>query len=387
VKLASRMSLLGTETAFEVLARAKALEAQGRSIVFLGIGEPDFDTPEHIINAAKEALDSGYTHYTPSPGLAEVRACIAADMSERQGYEVSANNVLITPGAKPIMFFTILALCEEGDEVIYPNPGFPIYESMIRFSGATPVPMPLREELDYNPDSAEIEKLFSSKTKLVIVNSPNNPCGSVMPESTQELIARLAAKNGAVVLSDEIYKDFYYEGQHTSITKFPGMAGNSVILDGLSKSYSMTGWRVGYGVFPDELVEPVTRLVTNSVSCTPAFGQMATIAALTASQDSVGSMVAEFKLRRDILVEGLNKLPGISCPVPRGAFYAFPSIKGTGLSSQEFEQRLLDEAGVSLISGTSFGEYGQGYVRISFANSQENIREALRRLDSFLAGL
>lgn len=387
MKLASRMSLLGTETAFEVLARAKALEAEGRSIVFLGIGEPDFDTPEYIINAAKDALDRGYTHYTPSPGIAEVRACIAADMSELQGYEVSANNVVITPGAKPIMFFTILALCEEGDEVIYPNPGFPIYESMVRFSGATPVPMPLREELDYNPDPAEIEKLFSSKTKLVIVNSPNNPCGSVMPESTLELIAGLAAKNGAVVLSDEIYKDFYYEGQHTSITKFPGMAGNSVILDGLSKSYAMTGWRVGYGVFPDELVEPVTRLVTNSVSCTPAFGQMATMTALTAPQDSVTSMVAEFKRRRDILVDGLNKLPGISCPTPLGAFYAFPSIKGTGLTSQEFEQRLLNEAGVSLISGTSFGEYGQGYVRISFANSQENIREALRRMETFLAGL
>ena len=387
MKLASRMSLLGTETAFEVLARAKALEAEGRSIIFLGIGEPDFDTPEHIIDAAKDALDSGYTHYTPSPGIAEVRACIAADMSERQGYQVSANNVVVTPGAKPIMFFTILALCEEGDEVIYPNPGFPIYESMIKFSGATPVPMPLREERDYNPDPAELEKLFSSKTKLVIVNSPNNPCGSVMPESTLELIAELAAKHGAVALSDEIYKDFYYEGRHTSITKFPGMAGNSVILDGLSKSYAMTGWRVGYGVFPDELVEPVTRLVTNSVSCTPAFGQMAAMTALTAPQDSVTSMVSEFKRRRDILVEGLNKLPGVSCPTPLGAFYAFPSIIGTGLTSQEFEQRLLNEGGVSLISGTSFGEYGQGYVRISFANSQENIREALRRMEAFLAGL
>ncbi|MEX2598341.1 MAG: pyridoxal phosphate-dependent aminotransferase [Dehalococcoidia bacterium] len=385
MKLASRMSRLGTETAFEALARAKALEAEGRSIVFLGIGEPDFDTPEHISEAAKVALDNGFTHYTPSPGLGEVRECIAADMSKRLGYEVPARRVIITPGAKPVMFFTILALCEGGDEVVYPNPGFPIYESMIRFSGATPVPMQLREELDYNPDPDQLRTLFSSKTKLVIVNSPNNPCGSVMPNSTLELIAELAAEHGAVVLSDEIYKDFYYEGTHASITRYAGMPEQTVVLDGLSKSYAMTGWRVGYGVFPEPLVEPVTRLVTNSVSCTPAFSQMATVAALSASQNSVTDMVAEFKERRDILVNGLNALPGISCPMPRGAFYAFPSIKGTGLSSEAFERRALNEAGVSLLAGTSFGEYGQGYVRISFANSQENIREALRRLEKFLA--
>ena len=381
------MSLLGTETAFEVLARAKALEAQGQSIIFLGIGEPDFDTPEHIIGAAKDALEQGYTHYTPSPGIPEVRSAIAESMSQRQGYEIAPSNVIITPGAKPIMFFTILALCEAGDEVIYPNPGFPIYESMIRFSGATPVPMPLREELEYNPDPTEIEKLFSSKTKLVIVNSPNNPCGSVIPDSTLELIAEFASNYGSVVLSDEIYKDFYYEGRHNSITKYPDIRASSVILDGLSKSYAMTGWRVGYGVFPDALVEPVTRLVTNSVSCTPAFGQMATITALADSQESVTAMVGEFRARRDILVNGLNKLPGISCPNPAGAFYAFPSIKGTGLSSEEFERRVLYEAGVSLISGTSFGEHGQGYVRISFANSQENIIEALNRIEKFLSKL
>jgi aspartate aminotransferase len=387
MKLASRMSLLGTETAFEVLARAKGLEAAGQSIIFLGIGEPDFDTPEHIINGAKSALDAGYTRYTPSPGLPIVRECIAADMSARQGYDIAPSNVIITPGAKPIMFYTILALCEEGDEAIYPNPGFPIYESMIRFSGATPIPMPLVESQAYNPDPSELEHLFSTKTKLVIINSPNNPCGSVIPDSTLQIIADLAKKNDAIVLSDEIYKDFYFEGSHTSITNFPDMSSRSIILDGLSKSYAMTGWRVGYGIFPDELVEPITRLITNSVSHTPAFTQMAIIDALSSSQESVANMVAEFKIRRDVLVDGLNKLPGISCPMPLGAFYAFPNINGTGLSSRTFEQRLLNEAGVSLISGTSFGEYGEGYVRISFANSMENIEEALRRMAAFLANL
>lgn len=384
MKLASRMSRLGTETAFEALARAKALEAQGRSIVFLGIGEPDFDTPEHIVDAAKTALDDGFTHYTPSPGLIQVREAIAADMGERLGYEVPASRIVVTPGGKPIMFYTILALAEEGDEVLYPNPGFPIYESMIRFTGATPVAMPLREELGYNPDMDEVRSLISPKTKLIIVNSPNNPCGSVMPEESLRQLAEMAREVDAVVLSDEIYKDFYYEGSHYSITAYDGMPERTVVLDGLSKSYAMTGWRLGYGLFPEELVEPVTRLVTNSVSCTPAFGQIATITALTASQESVKSMVAEFRQRRDLLVEGLNKIPGISCPMPGGAFYAFPSIKGTGLTSQDLERRLLDEAGVSLLSGTAFGEHGEGYVRISFANSQDNIREALRRIAEWL---
>ncbi len=385
MKLAARMSRLGTETAFEALARAKALEAEGKSIIFLGIGEPDFDTPEHIIDAAKDALDAGYTHYTPSQGLVEVRESIAADMSRRLGYEVPASAIVITPGAKPIMFYTILALAEEGDEVIYPNPGFPIYESMIRFAGATPVPMRLREELGYNPDMDELRAKLSPRTKLIIVNSPNNPCGSVIPEGDLEQIAEMANEVDAVVLSDEVYKDFYYDGAHTSITQYPGLRERTVILDGLSKSYAMTGWRVGYGIFPEELVEPVTRLVTNSVSCAPAFTQIATMTALAAPQESVTSMVAEFKRRRDVLVEGLNRISGISCPMPKGAFYAFPNVMGTGLSSQEFESRLLSEAGVSLLSGTAFGEFGEGYVRISFANSQENILEAVRRIDSWLA--
>ena len=381
------MSRLGTETAFEALARAKALEAQGRSIVFLGIGEPDFDTPEHIVEAAKDALGDGYTHYVPSAGITEARQAIAADVSRRLDYETPASRVIVTPGGKPIMFFTILALAEEGDEVVYPNPGFPIYESMIRFAGATPVPMQLHEEFGYNPNPDQLDGLITPRTKLIIVNSPNNPCGSVIPDSVLRRIAELAVEADAVVLADEIYKDFYYEGSHSSITQFPGMWDRTVLLDGLSKSYAMTGWRVGYGVLPEPLVEPVTRLVTNSVSCTAAFSQIAALAAIQGPQDSVAGMVAEFKERRDLLVDGLNALPGVSCPMPKGAFYAFPNITGTGLSSGEFERRVLDEAGVSLLSGTSFGKFGEGYARISFANSQDNIRQALSRLGAWLAGL
>ena len=386
MQLASRMSRLGTETAFEALARAKALEAQGHSIVFLGIGEPDYDTPGHIVEAAKDALDAGYTHYVPSAGITEVREAIAADVSRRLDCEVPASRIVVTPGGKPIMFFTILALAEEGDEVIYPDPGFPIYESMVRFAGATPVPMRLREELGYNPDPDELASLVTPRTKLIIVNSPNNPCGSVIPDETLERIAELAVEAGAVVLSDEIYKDFYYEGSHTSITRFPSMWERTVILDGMSKSYAMTGWRLGYGVLPEELVEPVTRLMTNSVSCTAAFAQIAGVTAIQASQAPVVDMVAEFKIRRDLLVAGLNALPGISCPMPRGAFYAFPNITGTGMSSSDFERGALQEAGVSLLSGTAFGRYGEGYVRISFANSQSNIREALSRIGRRLEG-
>ena len=386
MQLASRMSRLGTETAFEALARAKTLEAQGHSIVFLGIGEPDYDTPGHIVEAAKDALDAGYTHYVPSAGITEVREAIAADVSRRLDCEVPASRIVVTPGGKPIMFFTILALAEEGDEVIYPDPGFPIYESMVRFAGATPVPMRLREELGYNPDPDELASLVTPRTKLIIVNSPNNPCGSVIPDETLERIAELAVEAGAVVLSDEIYKDFYYEGSHTSITSFPSMWERTVILDGMSKSYAMTGWRLGYGVLPEELAEPVTRLMTNSVSCTAAFAQIAGVTAIQASQAPVVDMVAEFKIRRDLLVAGLNALPGISCPMPRGAFYAFPNITGTGMSSSDFERGALQEAGVSLLSGTAFGRYGEGYVRISFANSQSNIREALSRIGRWLEG-
>ncbi len=322
----------------------------------------------------------------PSAGIAEAREAIAADVSRRLDCEVPASRVVVTPGGKPIMFFTILALAEEGDEVVYPDPGFPIYESMVRFSGATPVPMQLREELGYNPDPDDIERLITPRTKLIIVNSPNNPCGSVVPDATLRRIAELAVAHDCVVLADEIYKDFYYEGAHSSITQFPGMWERTVVLDGLSKSYAMTGWRVGYGVLPEPLVEPVTRLATNSVSCTAAFSQMAAIAAVQGPQESVVEMVTEFRERRDLLVSGLNALPGVSCPMPMGAFYAFPNITGTGLTSGEFERGALELAGVSLLSGTSFGRFGEGYARLSFANSQDNIREALSRLGDWLSG-
>ena len=384
-QLAARQALLGTETAFETLAKAKELERQGKSIVHLEIGEPDFDTPEHIRDAAKQALDDGFTHYGASAGQIELREAIAKHQTERQGYDVSADNVIVTPGGKPVMFFTIMALVEQGVEVIYPNPGFPIYESMINYMGGIAVPMQLNEESGYNADIDNLRSLITPHTKLIIVNSPNNPCGSVIPESDLEKIAEMAVENDLVVLADEIYKDMYYGDQeHVSITKFPGMRERTVILDGFSKSYAMTGWRLGYGVFPDFLVEPVTRLMTNSVSCTSVFSQMAAIAALEGPQDSVAAMMEEFTKRRDLVVEGLNSLPGITCPVPKGAFYAFPNIRGTGMSSQEFANKALYEAGVALLAGTAFGAFGDGYIRISFANSQENLLEAIERLRKIL---
>ncbi len=384
-QLASRQANLGTETAFETLAKAKELERQGKSIIHLEIGEPDFDTPLHIRDAAKKALDDGFTHYGPSAGQLELRESIAKHQTERQGYKVSADNVIVTPGGKPVMFFTIMALIEEGDEVIYPNPGFPIYESMIRYMGGTPVPMQLNEETGYNADIDDLKSLVTPRTKLMIVNSPNNPCGSVIPETDLKRIAEIVLENDIVVMADEIYKDMYYGDQeHVSITKFPGMRDRTVILDGFSKSYAMTGWRLGYGVFPDFLVEPIVRLMTNSVSCTSVFSQMAAIAALEGPQDSVWMMMEEFTTRRDLVVEGLNSLPGITCPEPKGAFYAFPNIRGTGLSSQEFAEKAMYDAGVALLAGTAFGQYGDGYVRISFANSQENLQEAIERLRTIL---
>ena len=384
-QLASRQANLGTETAFETLAKAKELERQGKSIIHLEIGEPDFDTPLHIRDAAKKALDDGFTHYGPSAGQLELRESIAKHQTERQGYKVSADNVIVTPGGKPVMFFTIMALIEEGDEVIYPNPGFPIYESMIRYMGGTPVPMQLNEETGYNADIDDLKSLVTPRTKLMIVNSPNNPCGSVIPETDLKRIAEIALENDIVVMADEIYKDMYYGDQeHVSITKFPGMRDRTVILDGFSKSYAMTGWRLGYGVFPDFLVEPIVRLMTNSVSCTSVFSQMAAIAALEGPQDSVWMMMEEFTKRRDLVVEGLNSLPGITCPEPKGAFYAFPNIRATGLSSQEFAEKAMYDAGVALLAGTAFGQYGDGYVRISFANSQENLQEAIERLRTIL---
>ncbi len=384
--LASRMERLDTETAFETLAKAKALEAQGHDIVHLEIGEPDFDTPAHVREAAKNALDDGYTHYGPPPGLPEVRMAVARYQSKRQGYEVKPENVVFTPGGKPVIFFTIMALIEEGDEVIYPNPGFPIYESMINFTGGKAIPLRLAEESGFSVDLDELRTKASNSTKMIIVNSPNNPCGSVIPEQDLEEIANIAKEVDAIVLSDEIYKDFYYEGKHASISRFNDMRDRTVILDGLSKSYAMTGWRTGYGVMPDWLVEPISRLIINSVSQTATFSQIASIAALDSPQDAVREMVAEFKTRRKVLVDGLNSIQGISCPMPQGAFYAFPNITRTELSSGEFANRCLEEAGVALLSGTAFGNFGEGYVRISFANSAKNLNEAVRRIRRMLHG-
>ena len=385
MRLARRMSRLGTETAFEVLARARMLEAEGMDVVHLEIGEPDFDTPENVVRAGVDALAGGFTHYGPSPGLPEVRARIAQEVADTRGISVSGHNVVVTPGGKPIMFFVLLALAEHGDEVLYPNPGFPIYESMINFSGAEAVPMPLREDRDFTVDVDEVAEQITPATKLIIINSPNNPCGSVMSREELRALAELAVERDVLVLADEIYSRFLYEGEHHSITAFPGMAERTIILDGFSKTYAMTGWRLGYGVMPLELVEPISRLVTNSVSCTASFTQMAAIEALDGPQDDAHGMVAEFKRRRDLIVNGLNAIPGIRCPMPKGAFYVFPNVEGTGLGSAEFADRLLQEAGVACLSGESFGEYGKGYVRFSFANSAENIQKALERIAGFVA--
>ena len=387
MKLSSRQSRLGTETAFETLAKAKKLEAQGKNIVHLEIGEPDFDSPSYVIDAAKEALDQGFTHYGPSAGQPELRNAIAIHQGEFNGYSISPENVIVTPGGKPVMFFSILALIEEGDEVIYPNPGFPIYESMINYSGGKAVPMKLEESKDFNANIDDLRKLVTDKTKLMIINSPNNPCGSVTTKDDLEQIAEIAIENNIIVLSDEIYKDMYYEGEHYSITKFDGMKERTIILDGFSKSYAMTGWRLGYGIFPDFLVEDITKLMTNSVSCTSVFSQMAAIAALEGSREFTINMMEKFKIRRDIIVNGLNSIEGITCRTPLGAFYAFPNISGAGLSSSDFADTALNDYGVALLSGTAFGEYGDNYIRISFANSEENLIKAIDRLNDMIKKL
>jgi len=382
VRLAQSMSRLGTETAFEVLARARALEAQGRDVVHLEIGEPDFDTPANVVEAAVSALRSGQTHYTQAPGIPELREVIAREIARTRGISVSPDQVIVTPGAKPIMFFTILALCQPGDEVIYPNPGFPIYESMINFVGARPVAAPLRESRQFRLDVDEVAGLFSDRTRLVIVNSPHNPTGGVLEKSDLERLAELAVRHDSVILSDEIYSRMIYEGEHHSIASFPGLAERTIVLDGFSKTYAMTGWRLGYGVFPAELAPHISRLVTNSVSCTPGFTQRAGIEALTGPQDEPARMVAEFRKRRDLLVAGLNRIPGLHCEMPAGAFYAFPNVQGVGLDCREFADRLLYDGGVATLSGTSFGKHGEGFVRLSYANSIPNLEKALDRIET-----
>jgi aspartate aminotransferase len=390
IRLADRMGRLGTESAFEVLARAKAMEAAGRKIIHLEIGEPDFPTAPHIVDAAVVALREGHTHYVPAPGIPPLREAVAAFLQSNGRMEATPDRVIVTPGAKPIMFFTILALANEGDEVLYPDPGFPMYESITSFVGAVPVPVPLREGNGFRIDTDELATLITDRTKLLIINSPHNPCGSALTREDCEAIAELAIRHDLIVLTDEVYWAIRYGAgsepapPYASVLDVDGMADRTILLDGWSKTFAMTGWRLGFGVFPPALVEPVTRLAINSVSCTSAFSQYAAIAALEGPWQPVDDMVAEFRRRRDVIVSGLNDIPGISCLEPQGAFYVFPNITGTGLTSAALQSLLLADAGVAALSGTAFGQYGEGYLRFSYANSVENIRSAL---DAFRAQL
>jgi aspartate/methionine/tyrosine aminotransferase len=374
------MSRIGTESAFEVLVKAKGLEQQGRSIVHLEIGQPDFPTPRHVVEAGKRALDEGWTGYGPTAGFPEFREMIAAYVSRTRRIQVGADNVCVVPGGKPIMFFTMMAVLEPGDEVIYPNPGFPIYESVIEFLGATAVPMPLVESRGFSFDLDAFESKLSSRTKMVVLNSPANPTGGVIPRDHLARLAALLRGRDVLILSDEIYSRIFYDEAPESITQFDGILEKTVILDGFSKTYSMTGWRLGYGVMPVWLANAVNLLMVNSNSCTASFTQRAGMAALEGPQEPVDLMVAEFRRRRDAIVAGLNAIPGFRCTVPAGAFYAFPNVSGTGLSSRDLADLLLYDAGVACLSGTAFGRYGEGYLRFSYANSLENIQEALSRI-------
>lgn len=381
--IANRISRLGTETAFEVLVRARALEAQGKNIVHLEIGEPDFDTPQNIIDAAKTALDNGFTHYGPSNGLPQARQAVADYINKKRNLEIyNANEIVITPGAKPILFYGMMAVIDEGDEVIYPNPGFPIYESMINFLGATPVPLPLKEEREFRFDIADLEARITPKTRMMIINSPQNPTGGILTHDDLRQIADLAIKHDIIVLADEIYSQITYDDfRHETILQFEGMKERTILLDGFSKTFAMTGWRMGYGAMPEHLAKVVAKLQTNCTSCTSSFSQMAGIEALSENTDAVAAeFVQEFKNRRDVIVERLNAIPGIRCLSPKGAFYVFPNITGTGMTSQEFADFSLYEAGVACLSGTAFGSAGEGFVRFSYANSIENIEEAMKRI-------
>ena len=383
LRLARRMARLGTETAFEVLVKAKALEAQGRDIIHLEIGEPDFDTPGNIIEAGCDALRKGFTHYGPSAGMMELREVIAQHVSKTCRVNVAPDEVVVVPGGKPIIFFSILALAEEGDEIIYPNPGFPIYESMINYVGAKAVPIRLREELEFRLDVDELASLINDRTKLVILNSPQNPTGGVLTQDDIAAIARAIGDRNVMVLSDEIYSQLIFEGEHHSIMSIDGMKERTILLDGFSKTYAMTGWRMGYGVMRADLATHISRLMTNSNSCTASFTQVAGIEALCGSQDVVDDMRDKFKKRRDVMVAGLNKIKGFSCRVPHGAFYVFPNITKTGWPSKKLADALLDDAGVAALSGTAFGDFGEGYLRFSVANSIENIENALDRIDAW----
>jgi aspartate/methionine/tyrosine aminotransferase len=385
LRLASRMARLGTETAFEVLSKARALERQGKDIVHLEIGEPDFDTPANVVEAAVEALHKGWTHYGPSAGLPELRQAIAEYVSRTRGVPVTSDEVVVVPGGKPIIFFLILSLIDAGDEVIYPNPGFPIYESMIRYVGGEAVPIRLREERDFGFDVDELASLINDKTRLIIINSPQNPTGGVLSKQEIHDIADAIGDRNIVVLSDEIYSRLLFEGEHFSIMSVPGFKERTVLLDGFSKTYAMTGWRMGYGVMRPDLAVHVTRLMTNSNSCTASFTQVAGIEALRGDQSSVDRMRDEFKRRRDVFVAGLNKIKSFSCRMPKGAFYVFPNVTKTGWASKKLANSLLEEAGVACLSGTSFGDCGEGYLRFSVANSLENLNKALDRIAQWTA--
>lgn len=387
MKLAERMDRILVESAFEVLVRARALEAQGRSVIHLEIGEPDFPTPPHIVEAAKAALDAGWTHYGPTQGDPELRAAVAEHIGATRGIKVGPEHVSIVPGGKPILFFPMLALLEPGDEVIYPDPGFPIYQSMTQFLGATPVPIPLVESRGFSFDLNILKDKLSSKTKLLILNSPQNPTGGLIPEADIRAIADMVRDRDLMVLSDEIYSRITYGETPLSIATLPGMQEKTIILDGFSKTYAMTGWRLGYGVGPQWLIDAVSKLMVNSNSCAASFTQRAAIAALRGPQDCVDQMVAEFHRRRDAFCDGLNRIPGLRCARPGGAFYAFANIEGTGMNSKAAADFLLNEAGVACLSGAAFGPFGEGYVRFSYANSFENLMEAVKRIESALVSV
>jgi aspartate/methionine/tyrosine aminotransferase len=379
--VAARMSSIGTEGAFAVSARARALEAQGRPMIHLQIGEPDFDTPTHVREAAKRALDEGATHYAPFPGIPELRQAIAADVTRRKGFEADPSRVFVTVGGKGVMLYAILGLIDPGDEVIVPDPGYPIYESLTRFIGATPVPIPIRQAHEFRLDVDELAGLITPRTRMIVINSPANPTGGVLTREDNERIADLAIRHDLIVLADEIYGRILYDGaEHVSIASLPGMAERTIVLDGFSKTFAMTGWRLGYAIVPPPLVGPFGTLIINTISCAPTFAQVGAVEALRGPQDAVDAMVVEFRARRDLVVDGLNAIPGIRCLRPQGAFYVFPDITATGLSGAELADRLLHEAGVCVLAGTAFGGLGTDHIRISYANSRENLTEALGRI-------
>ncbi|HEX5015351.1 MAG TPA: pyridoxal phosphate-dependent aminotransferase [Candidatus Limnocylindrales bacterium] len=388
MRVAARMQTIGTESAFEVSARARALEATGRSIIHLQIGEPDFDTPANVRAAAKAALDEGATHYPPYPGIPALREAIAADATARKGFPVDPSRVFVTVGGKGVMLYAILGLIDPGDEAIVPDPGYPIYESLVRFVGGTPIPIPIRMEHDFRLDVEELASLITPRTRMLVINSPANPTGGVLTRGDIERIAELAQRHDLVVLTDEIYGRIVYDGvEHVSLASLPGMAERTIVLDGFSKTFAMTGWRLGYAIVPPSLVAMYSQLIINTISCAPTFAQVGAVEALRGPQAPVDAMVEEFRARRDLIVDGLNAIPGVRCLRPSGAFYAFPDVSGTGLNGAELADRLLQEANVCVLAGTSFGGVGVDHVRISYANSRENIARALERIGAFVAGL